>query len=107
MKFKKIISAVISAAMCFSMFAVNVSANETQPELINMSAPICGNVTNINQVLQGNESFTQAENFDIAHFDDISEVSEASKAFDIEQNMLPIDTMSCSVIREIVLPALL
>lgn len=91
MKFKKIISAVISAAMCFSMFAVNVSADEAQSELINMSAPISGNVTNINQVLQDNEKFTQAENFDIAHFDDISEVSEASKAFDIEQNMLPID----------------
>lgn len=91
MKFKKIISAVISAAMCFSMFALNVSADEAQPELINMSAPINGNIMDINQVPQGNESFAQAENFNIAYFDKISEVSEVSEVSDIEQTMSYID----------------
>lgn len=88
MKFKKIISAVVSTAMCFSMLAFNVSADEAQPELINMPAQINRNVMNINQVPQGNESVAQAENLSIAYFDEISEVSRVSG---IEQNMVSTD----------------
>lgn len=37
MKFKKIISTVISAAMCFSLFTFTASANELEAELTSVA----------------------------------------------------------------------
>ena len=72
MKFKKIISAVVSAAMCFSMFALNASANETETGLTPVAGQTQTEKIELDELISNGYSFTNEYNsYDIA---DISQI---------------------------------
>lgn len=73
MKFKKIISTVISAAMCFSMLAFNTSANEIETGLTPVTGQTQTEKIELDELISNGYSFNNEDNrYDIA---DISQIN--------------------------------